>query len=121
MIHHMIKRMRYALERLGAWVRHAETWQIVAVAVLGLLILPAIPFLLVVAILAALFVFAHAWVREFRILMSLRDDAFPGRSDKLIWAVLLIVLPPVGTYLFHSYRTASKAEEPHGSPFRDFH
>ena len=36
--------------------------------------------------------------------MRLDDEAFPGRNDKLIWAVLLIVLPPAGVWLFQGYR-----------------
>ena len=56
--------------------------------------------------LAALILFARAWVREFAYLMRLGDDAFPGRNDKLIWAILLIVLPPVGVWLFRAYREA---------------
>jgi hypothetical protein len=36
--------------------------------------------------------------------MLLGDDAFPGRHDKLIWALLLFILPPVGVWLFRSYR-----------------
>ena len=46
----------------------------------------------------------RAWVREFTFLMRLDDEAFPGRNDKLIWAVLLMVLPPVGVWLFQGYR-----------------
>ena len=49
---------------------------------------------------------AVLWYREFRFLMNLPDDAFPGHSDKTIWALLLIVLPPVGMLAFHSYRRA---------------
>jgi len=47
-----------------------------------------------------------AWVREFVFLMRQADDVFPGRNDKLIWALLLIVLPPVGALAFWSFRRA---------------
>jgi hypothetical protein len=49
---------------------------------------------------------ALLWYREFRFLMNLPDDAFPGRNDKTIWALLLIVVPPVGMLTFYSYRRA---------------
>jgi hypothetical protein len=50
--------------------------------------------------------YALAWFREFRFLMQLPDEAFPGRFDKPIWALLLIVLPPVGVLSFRSFRRA---------------
>jgi hypothetical protein len=59
------------------------------------------------AIIAGLSVgFARAWAYEFRFLMSLGDDAFPGAFDKVVWAVLLILAPPVGLHMFRSYRLA---------------
>ncbi len=64
------------------------------------------PVVLALALLAAVVLFARAWLREFTYLMRLRDDAFPGHNDKLIWAILLIVLPPVGAWLFQTYREA---------------
>jgi len=47
-----------------------------------------------------------AWVRELVFLMRLADDVFPGRHDKLIWALLLIALPPLGALAFWSFRRA---------------
>jgi hypothetical protein len=60
--------------------------------------------LIVVLLGALIFLFASRWLEEFRFLMELDDDAFPGRNDKLIWALLLIVLPPVGLWQFSSWR-----------------
>ena len=50
--------------------------------------------------------FTVLWVREFLFLMALRDEDLPGRFDKPIWAMLLIVLPPLGLFLFRSHRLA---------------
>jgi hypothetical protein len=61
---------------------------------------------LVLAVAAGFFLFAKAWAREFWFLMRLGDESFPGQHDKLIWAVLLIVLPPVGVYHFNRFRLA---------------
>jgi len=32
--------------------------------------------------------------------MGLRDDDFPGRNDKLIWVLMLLVFAPVDPWLF---------------------
>ncbi len=93
---------RWAADRLG----RAEGWQLAMVAVLVLVVLPIIPAVVLLLLVAAFVVFARAWFREFTCLMRLGDDAFPGRNDKLIWAVLLIVLAPVGVWTFRSYREA---------------
>jgi hypothetical protein len=80
---------------------------IVGTIVIGFLLITAsAPVFLGLAILAAIALFARAWLREFSFLMGVDDSAFPGRSDKLIWALLLIVLPPVGVYLFRAHRRA---------------
>jgi hypothetical protein len=47
---------------------------------------------------------ALTWIGEFVYLMSLHDDDFPGRFDKLIWAVALLFFAPVGIWAFRSYR-----------------
>jgi hypothetical protein len=88
------------------WVRRAEWWQLGLVALFAFMVLPLVPTVMVVALLAALVLFARAWVREFVTLMRLDDEAFPGHNDKLIWAILLIVLPPVGVWMFGTYREA---------------
>ena len=99
--------------QLGEWFRwagqrlqRAEGWQLFLMAIIALLILPLVPALLVLALIVAFVMLVRAWVREFVYLMKLRDDAFPGHNDKLIWAILLIVLPPVGVWMFHTYREA---------------
>lgn len=66
------------------------------------------PFVVLVLFLLTLFVMT--WAREFRLLMDQPDSAFPGSRDKLIWALLLIVLPPVGVWLFRDYRLANVPE-----------
>ena len=47
--------------------------------------------------------YALAWVHEFVFLMNLGDDAFPGRFDKLIWGLALILLGPLGLWAFRRY------------------
>ncbi len=88
-----------------------KLWQlVVAVILCGLLFSmtsvrsPIVPLTLAVLIVLALY--SRIWRDEFIFLMGLRDDEFPGRSDKLIWVFLLIVLAPVGPWLFRSYRLA---------------
>ena len=90
--------------------RHPEVPRTVVVVGLTafslMLLVAALPLFLGLAILAAIVLFARAWLREFSFLMGTDDSAFPGRNDKLIWALLLIVLPPVGVYLFRAHRRA---------------
>jgi hypothetical protein len=48
--------------------------------------------------------FLGAWRHEVLFLMSLKDDELPGRHDKILWAILLFALAPVGVWFFRSYR-----------------
>lgn len=80
---------------------------LIVTANVGILFLVAAPAALVLLGAGLLALFLWAWVVEFLALMNRSDGAFPGRNDKLIWAILMIVLPPVGLFLFRSYRTAS--------------
>ncbi len=66
----------------------------------------ALPLAIVAAAVVVVVLLARAWLREFLFLMGVDDSAFPGHHDKLIWAVLMIVLPPVGVYLFRAHRRA---------------
>jgi len=93
-----------SFRRVGDWFRQAEGWQLALLALFALVALPLLPAAVLVAVVAAVVLFGKAWVREFTYLMRLDDEAFPGRNDKLIWAVLLMVVPPVGVWLFHGYR-----------------
>jgi len=83
---------------------------VVAVILCGLLFSmtsvssPILPFML--AILIVLGLYLRTWRDEFISLMGLRDDDFPGRNDKLIWVLVLLVFAPVGAWLFPSYRLA---------------
>jgi hypothetical protein len=76
------------------------------------------------AFLAAVLVlvlFLRAWRHEFLFLMSLRDDEFPGRFDKLVWVFALTLFAPIGLWFFRSYRLAHWPEpEPvKGHPARE--
>jgi hypothetical protein len=105
-----IEAIESGVRSLGDWLRRAEAWQLIAVVILLLVILPTAPAIPVFLILAAIVLFARAWLREFAFLMRLGDADFPGVHDKLIWAMLMIVLPPVGLGLFRSYRISQWPE-----------
>ena len=98
-------------ERVRHRISRYKLWQLmVAVALLGLLFAmataqaPIVPFALAVLIVLVLFV--KAWRDEFVFLMGLRDEDFPGRNDKLIWVLVLLLFAPVGTWFFRAYRLA---------------
>lgn len=100
-----------AFTRADRWLsRHPEvprTAVVVGLTVMSLMLLvAALPLFLALAAVAAIVLLARAWIREFSFLMGVDDSAFPGHHDKLIWALLLIVLPPVGVYLFRAHRRA---------------
>jgi hypothetical protein len=65
----------------------------------------------VVLVLAALSGLAFLWFRELLGLMAMSDDAFPGRFDKVLWFVLLVLLPPVGLAAFATFRRSFWAVE----------
>jgi hypothetical protein len=46
------------------------------------------------------------WRDEFVFLMSLSDDEFPGRHDKLVWIGMLTAFAPVGIWFFRAYHLA---------------
>jgi len=83
---------------------------VVAVILCGLLFSmtsvssPILPFMLTILIVLGLYL--RTWRDEFIFLMGLRDDDFPGRNDKLIWVLVLLVFAPVGPWLFRSHRLA---------------
>jgi hypothetical protein len=94
------------LVRIRIW--HA----VVSVALTGLILMGVTshfgePFLFLAVVLVAL-LFLRAWRHTFVALMACRDDAFPGRSDKLVWALLLVLAPPVGFICFRAYRHATR-------------
>lgn len=58
------------------------------------------------SVVGIVLLFFGVWKRELRLLMSRRDDEFPGRFDKLGWFLLLTLAAPAGPWLFRSYRKA---------------
>ena len=64
--------------------------------------------LYVAIVLVALYL--RAWVRAFLYLMRRPDHDFPGQFDKAIWAGVLVVLGPLGLWVFHRYRAAQWPE-----------
>lgn len=63
-------------------------------------------FMVLGSALAVLVGFVMLWLREFRFLIDLRDDDFPGHSDKLLWGLFLIIMAPVSLWVFRSYHQA---------------
>ena len=108
----MFATLHTRFDEFVAWGRATAPWKFV-LALAGLsfvfllsvpVLVAALPIVVLVVAVACLLIFAEVWLHEFRFLMELRDDAFPGHNDKLIWACLLIVLPPVGAWMFRAHR-----------------
>jgi len=45
------------------------------------------------------------WITQFNQLMAIPDERFPGKHDKLIWAVVLITLNVLGAVTFWFFHT----------------
>lgn len=117
-------------EWFAGWLSQSKLWHVVVAlglsACLFLIYLEphgprkALPVYLTLLVLLALAV--RAWRHEFLLLMALRDEDLPGRFDKLIWASVLLLVPPVGIWLFRSYREAHWPElaPVKGKPVSDF-
>ena len=45
------------------------------------------------------------WIVQIVDLMSMRDDAFPGRHDKLIWVGIVVLLPLAGALAYAVWKT----------------
>lgn len=110
----LYRRLIHQIRNIRPWHVGSVLWA-AAVAVAVLLDV-------MVAVLAAVVVFIGLWMYEISLLMRAGDDAFPGKSDKVLWLALLLVAPPVGLLLFRSYREAHwAAEKPVvGAAARDF-
>jgi len=65
---------------------------------------PGTPLSLMLLELGLLIWFIRVWQGEFVFLMGLGDADFPGRHDKVIWAILLLALAPIGVWFFRAYR-----------------
>jgi hypothetical protein len=85
----------------------------VGVAVCALLAWLLVPLLLVLLGIVLFVAALVAWVAEFVTLMRLREDVFPGRRDKLVWMLLMILVPPVGLLAFWTFR---RSHWPDGVP-----
>jgi hypothetical protein len=95
----------------GRWTFQMNLWHVMVVVAVAACVFLAINGGAAIAsavIIAALFVvlwFVRAWCHEFVLLMGLRDADLPGRYDKLIWAIVLFAIAPVGPWLFRYYRS----------------
>lgn len=113
------------VERLNQWFNGLPIWLrlmiAVGLAVVGLqLIMAAAVVGFAALLIGGLALFAWIWFDELIWLMRQEDHVFPGRFDKLIWAFLLIFLPPVGVLGLGSFRRARMAERTaaNGKPAR---
>ena len=102
-----------AFRGLSEQFRQLRPWMVLAAA-FGLLLLYTflddrsyrVGYFHLLVVVGVVVGFTVAWVREFLFLMALRDEDLPGRFDKPIWAAVLIVLAPLGLFLFRSHRLA---------------
>jgi hypothetical protein len=76
-----------------------------------------IPTLILIVVIALLVVF---WVVQFAQLMTLSDDYFPGKYDKILWVVAFVLMNVLAAFAFLWWKTILVAlrkverEEPPG-------
>ena len=99
-------------DHLAEAVRHIRPYQ-AALAGLGAMLLLAVyatRSFVPIALLGVAIGLLLLWGREFVLLMQASDDEFPGRFDKPIWALAILLLPPIGIPAFRAFRHASRIE-----------
>lgn len=97
-------------DRFLGWLMQSRLWHVLVAVGLSACVFATFVtegvFPLWVGLLVVLALVVRAWRNEFLFLMALRDEDLPGRYDKLIWTLVLVMIPPVGFWLFRSYREA---------------
>ncbi len=94
-------------------LRDAGPWQLALGAVVALFLLTLVlPLVVTAAVIAFLLVLVAVWIHEFLALMRLTDNDFPGRFDKLVWSIVMIVFAPVGLIAFAIYRRRRWPDDP---------
>lgn len=63
--------------------------------------------LVIILIAVALLVF---WLSQMVALMKMKDDAFPGKHDKILWVAALLVASVAGALAFLFWRTVRSGE-----------
>ena len=66
-----------------------------------------IPIVPIAIIATCLFLF---WIKQMVRLMGLTDDCFPGRYDKVIWAVIVFFGSILGAFVFWLWMQARREE-----------
>jgi hypothetical protein len=59
-------------------------------------------------IITVLVVFVLIWAYQFIQLMLMSDEEFPGRSDKITWSLVFVIMMPLAPFVFLFWRGAYK-------------
>lgn len=112
----MITAFEHARDHLAEAIRQVRPihMALLGIAALILLAVAAGDGAIEIGFLGVVLGLALIWVREFSILMRAAEEEFPGRFDKPIWALAILLVPPVGVVAFWVFRRAHWAEaKPH--------
>jgi len=106
---------------VGGWIRKlrgGEWIALVLVIAATVYLLPLMFSLLyTLVILAVILALALFWVGEFSRLMQTTETDFPGRHDRLIWIIVMVVLLPIGALAFWTFRRSHWANQDRFRPF----
>lgn len=96
-------------DRIIEAIRQISPVRPVVVGIMSLILLSMLtsglrlPFLILLSLGLAMVV---CWGREFLLLMQIPDNVFPGRFDKLVWALAIVFVPFLGVPTFWFFRKA---------------
>lgn len=107
------ERSRQVVDAAVDRAQRMSVWGWLGVLLCGVLVIRLIPLLLALLGVVLVVGLVLAWVSEFVTLMRLAEADFPGRHDKLVWTLLMLVLPPLGLLAFWTFR---RSHWPDGVP-----
>jgi hypothetical protein len=106
-------RARVHTDRLFERAGRLRVWEWGGLLLGAILLVSLIPLVFAIFAVALLVALMLAWVAEFVTLMRLPEAEFPAKHDKLIWTLLMIVVPPLGLLAFWTFR---RSHWPDGVP-----
>ncbi len=117
-------RIRSWSPTVGRWLKKLRGAEWIGLVLIGVLFVYLLPLLLGLfywaILLAVVIALALFWVGEFARLMRTSETDFPGRHDRLVWIIVMVVLLPIGALAFWTFRRSHWENQsrfrPYGKP-----
>ena len=113
-------RMRPWTATARRWLKKFQGWEWIGLILLGVMIVSLLPTVLALFFysltLMVILALAFFWVSEFARLMRTTELDFPGRHDRWIWILVMIILLPLGAAAFWTFRHSHWADQNRFNP-----